>query len=142
MLGALRRAAATLRGISSASYGPLNTRLQDRRMRTTTRLKAALAATGLFVAGAVAGGLALRPGKSAPLSASAAPPVQVIHKRKVRTIHVKAPRSATATTQSAPPASAAPITSPAPTPVSSRTSPGAGAGGGGDEAGREAERGD
>jgi|SRR5512132_1689886 hypothetical protein len=111
-------------------------------MRTTTRLKAAATATGLFVAGAVAGGLALRSGKPVPVSASSAPPVQVIHKRKVRTIHVKSPHPAAASAPAAPSASAAAVTAPAPTPVSSRTSPGAGGRSGGGDDGGEVERGD
>jgi hypothetical protein len=111
-------------------------------MRTATRLKAAAAAAGLFVAGAVAGGLALRPGSRVPVPTASAPKVQVIHKRRVRTIHLKAPQRASANAAAAPPATAAPTTTQAPAPVTSRTSPGAGGGAGGGDDRAEVERDD
>jgi hypothetical protein len=102
-------------------------------------LKRASLATALFVAGAVAGDFAVRGtnGTSAPAASSA--PVEVIHKRKVRTVHLHPKTAAPAAVT--PAAGAAPSAVATATPVSSRTSPGAAAGGEGGEGG-EVERGD
>jgi hypothetical protein len=111
-------------------------------MRSSQRLKRAALAIALFAAGAVAGDFAVRGSKSTPVPDVASAPVQVVHKRKVRTVHVH-PRAASAGGQSAvAPSTAAATTSvPAATPVSSQTSPGAAGGGGGGDGG-EVELGD
>jgi hypothetical protein len=105
------------------------------RVRSTW-LKRASLAIALFAAGAVVGDFVVRGSKSQPVPEVASAPVQVIHKRKVRTVHVH-PRASAATGTSgvAPAASASPASTATATPVSSRTSPGAVGGAGGGEGG-------
>ena len=74
-------------------------------MRSTIWMKRASLAIALFVAGAVAGDLAVRGSQSAPGSEVASAPVQVAHKRKVRTVHTKPSANSSA---GAPAATAAP----------------------------------
>lgn len=88
----------------------------------------AIAATVLFIGGIIAAGLGLREDGSANGAAAVSAAPEVIHKRKIRTVHVPASRPAA----TAVPAVMAATEAPAPTPVSSRTSPG-GAGAGDDE---------
>jgi hypothetical protein len=109
-------------------------------MKSSSRLKRGAMAAALFVSGLAAGGLALRSGSSNPVPAAQPRSIQVVHKRKVRTVHVN-PSGASGSSAPAPAVAPAPASAPAPTPVSSRTSPGAAGGGGGGEGG-EVERGD
>jgi hypothetical protein len=110
-------------------------------MRSSAGLKRAALAAALFVSGLVAGGLALR-STSNPIPAAQPAPIQVVHKRKVRTVHVRPAGSAGSSSTNAPSTATAPVSAPAVTPVSSRTSPGAAAGGGEGGDGGEVERGD
>ncbi|GAG34088.1 unnamed protein product, partial [marine sediment metagenome] len=69
-------------------------------MRQISRFKTAALMTALFVGGAAAGGLASHPGGGSSTTGNpnaAALPPKVIHKRKVRTVHVK-PKASTAST--------------------------------------------
>jgi hypothetical protein len=110
------------------------------RMRSSW-LKRASLAIALFAAGAVVGDLAVRGSKSEPVPQVASAPVQVIHKRQVRTVRVHPRASSAQTSGVAPATSVVPASTPTATPVSSSASPGAAGGGGGGEGG-EAERDD
>ncbi len=100
-------------------------------------------ATALFIGGIVAGGFAFRPDPVSS-SGSATTPPEVIHKRKVKTVHVPSGSSATGLSADTPAGTpvATPVSAPAPLPVSSRTSPGGSAGGGGDGDDREVDGGE
>jgi hypothetical protein len=149
MLSALEPGQSNLRGFSSGAYRPLTRAAEDHAMRQMSRFKTATLMTALFVGGAAAGGVASQSGggagtKTQPTAATLPP--KVIHKRKVRTVHVKPKASAAASTA---PVSAAyvPASAPAsysPTHVTSSTSGGAGGagGGGGEHEGGEHEKGD
>jgi hypothetical protein len=103
-------------------------------------VKRATLAIAVFVAGAVAGDFAVRGSKSEPVPQVASAPVQVVHKRKVRTVHVHPHAVAAAGISGATAAaSAAPASSASVTPVSSSTSPGAAGGGGSGGEGGEVE---
>jgi hypothetical protein len=108
-------------------------------MKSVAWLKRVSIGIALFAAGAAAGDFAVRGGKSAQVSQAAAPPVQVVHKRRVRTVHVHPQGGAMSATPAAAPAAAPAASTAAPMPVTSRTSPAAGGAGGGGEGTGEAE---
>jgi hypothetical protein len=146
MLSALEPGQSNLRGFSSGAYRPLTRAAEDHAMRQMSRFKTATLMTALFIGGAAAG-LAARPDGSATTnsqpSAATLPP-KVIHKRKVRTVHVQ-PKSSPATSAPAPAAyvpASAPVASYSPSHVTSRTSGGGGGGGGGEREGGEHEKDD
>jgi hypothetical protein len=146
MLSAVGAGQSNLREFSSDAYRPLTRATEDHAMRQMSRLKTATLMTALFVGGAAAG-VASRPDSSATTnsqpSAATLPP-KVIHKRKVRTVHVK-PKSSPATVAPAPAAyvpASVPVASYSPSHVTSRTSGGGGGGGGGEREGGEHEKDD
>lgn len=112
-------------------------------MKSTLWLKRGALAIALFAAGAVAGDFAVRGSKGAAPAQVASAPVQVVHKRTVRTVHVHPHGGSAAGSSAATPSVAAvPVSAPTATPVSSSASPGAAGGAAGGGEGGEVERGD